>query len=49
MLDASLGYYIFPILSVFLGKIFLKEKINKNKAIAISLVFLSIIYLLIEF
>ena len=49
MLDASLGYYIFPILSVFLGRIFLKEKINKNKAIAISLVFLSIFYLLIEF
>ena len=49
MLDASLGYYIFPILSVFLGKIFLKEDINKNKAIAIFLVFLSIIYLLIEF
>ena len=49
MLDASLGYYIFPILSVFLGKVFLKEKINKNKAIAILLVFLSIIYLLIEF
>ena len=49
MLDASLGYYIFPIVSVFLGRIFLKEKINKNKAIAISLVFLSIIYLLVEF
>ena len=49
MLDASLGYYIFPILSVFFGRIFLKEKINKNKAIAISLVFVSIIYLLIEF
>ena len=49
MLDASLGYYIFPIFSVFLGKIFLKEKINKNKVIAITLVFISIIYLLIEF
>ena len=45
MLDASLGYYIFPILSVFLGKIFLKEKINRNKSIAVFLVFLSIIYL----
>ena len=49
MLDASLGYYIFPILSIFLGRIFLKEKINRNKSIAIFLVFLSIIYLLIEF
>ncbi len=49
MLDASLGYYIFPIFSVFLGAIFLKEKINKNKIIAIFFVFLSIFYLLIEF
>tara|TARA_B100001564_G_scaffold279799_1_gene242060 strand:+ start:37 stop:615 length:579 start_codon:yes stop_codon:yes gene_type:complete len=49
MLDASLGYYIFPIVSVFLGRIFLKEKINRNKAIAISLVFLSIVYLLVGF
>ena len=49
MLDASLGYYIFPIFSVFLGNIFLNEKINRNKIIAIVLVFLSIIYLLIEF
>ena len=49
MLDASLGYYIFPIFSVFLGKIFLKEKINRNKIIAVALVFLSILYLLIEF
>ncbi|OUW73301.1 MAG: protein RarD [Pelagibacteraceae bacterium TMED216] len=49
MLDASLGYYIFPIFSVFFGKIFLKEKINKNKIIAIVLVFISIIYLLIGF
>jgi len=49
MLDASLGYYIFPILSVFLGSIFLKEKLNKNKIIAVFFVFISIIYLLIEF
>ena len=49
MLDASLGYYIFPIFSVFLGKIFLNEKINRNKIIAITLVFISIIYLLIGF
>ncbi len=49
MLDASLGYYIFPILSVFLGRVFLKEKLNKNKIIAIILVFISIVYLLIQF
>ena len=49
MLDASLGYYIFPIFSVFLGKIFLRERINRNKVISIVLVFISMIYLLIGF
>ena len=49
MLDASLGYYIFPIISVFFGSVFLKEKINRNKIIAIVLVFISLVYLLIEF
>ncbi len=48
MLDASLGYYIFPIISVFLGNLFLKEKINKNMMISILLVFISILYLLFE-
>ena len=48
MLDASLGYYIFPIFSVFLGSIFLKEKINRNKIISIFFVFLSMLYLLFE-
>ena len=49
MLDASLGYYIFPIFSVFLGKIFLKERVNRNKIISIILVFISMVYLLIGF
>ena len=31
LLDSALGYYIFPIFSVFLGIIFLKEKYNRNK------------------
>ncbi len=48
MLDAALGYYIFPIFSVFLGVIFLKEKINQNKMIAVILVFISILYLLFQ-
>ena len=30
LLDSALGYYIFPILSVFLGIIFLKEKSIQN-------------------
>ena len=31
LLDSSLGYYIYPIISVFLGRVFLKEKLNFNK------------------
>tara|TARA_B110000881_G_scaffold81526_1_gene71238 strand:- start:410 stop:1285 length:876 start_codon:yes stop_codon:yes gene_type:complete len=46
LLDASLGYYIFPIFSVFFGIIFLKEQYNRNKIISIVLVFISILYLL---
>ncbi len=48
LLDSALGYYIFPILSVFLGIIFLKEKYNKNKIISIFLVTVALIYLLIK-
>ena len=48
LLDAALGYYIFPILSVFFGIIFLKEKYNRNKIISVLLVILALIYLLLK-
>ena len=48
LLDSALGYYIFPILSVFLGIIFLKEKFNRNKIISVILVILALIYFLIK-
>ena len=48
LLDSALGYYIFPILSVFLGIVFLKEKYNKNKIISILLVAAALTYLLIR-
>jgi chloramphenicol-sensitive protein RarD len=46
IIDASFGYFIMPILSVFLGYIFFKEKLNKKRIFSISLVILSIIILL---
>ena len=49
LVDASFGYYIFPILSVFFGIIFLKETCNKKKLLAISLVIISVIFLLFNF
>ena len=48
LLDSALGYYIFPILSVFLGIIFLKEKYNRNKIISVLLVVAALIYLLFK-
>ncbi len=48
LLDGALGYYIFPILSVFFGIIFLKEKFNRNQMISILLVVIALIYLLIR-
>jgi len=49
LVDASFGYYIFPILSVFFGIIFLKESYNKKKLLAISLVIISVVYLFFNF
>ncbi len=48
LLDSALGYYIFPILSVFLGVIFLKEKCNGKKILSITLVVVALIFLLIK-
>ena len=47
IIDASFGYFIMPILSVFLGYIFYKEKLNKRRIFSIFLVLMSIIFLLI--
>ena len=48
IIDASFGYFIMPILSVFLGYIFFKEKLNKKRIFSISLVMVSIIFLIVS-
>ena len=48
LIDAAFGYYIFPILSVFFGILFLKEPHNKMKLVAIGLVIIAVIYLLLD-
>ncbi len=47
IIDASFGYFIMPILSIFLGYIFYNEKINKRRGLSILLVLISILFLLI--
>ena len=49
IIDASFGYFIFPILSVLFGYLFLNEKLNSRRIISISLVILSSLYLLFNF
>ena len=46
IIDASFGYFIMPILSVFLGYIFFKEKLNTKRIISVILVITSIIFLI---
>ena len=46
IIDASFGYFIMPILSVFLGNIFFNELLNIKRKISIVLVLISIIFLL---
>ena len=47
IIDASFGYFMMPILSVMLGYIFFKEKLNKKRIFSIILVIISILYLLL--
>jgi len=47
IIDASFGYFIMPIISVLLGYIFFKEKLNKKRIFSILLVVISILFLII--
>ena len=46
IIDASFGYFIMPILSIMLGYLFFKEKLNKKRVFSILLVVLSILFLI---
>ena len=48
IIDASIGYFIFPILSVFFGYIFFKEKLNKKRIISLLIVLIASLYLFID-
>jgi len=47
VIDASFGYFTMPIISIFLGYLFLKERISKKGKLSIFIVMISILYLLI--
>ncbi len=47
IIDASFGYFIMPIISVLLGYIFFKERLNKKRIFSIVLVLISIFILIL--
>ena len=47
VINASFGYFIMPILSVFLGYFFFSERLNKKRLISVVLVLISISYILL--
>ncbi|MFS2257663.1 EamA family transporter RarD [Bacillus safensis] len=49
MLEASLGYYINPLVSVLLGIIFLKERLNKLQTIAILIAAFGVILSTVQY
>ena len=48
IIDASIGYFIFPILSVFFGYIFFNEKLNKKRIISLLIVLIASLYLFLD-
>ncbi len=46
IIDASFGYFIMPIISVLLGYLFFKEKLNQKRIFSIFLVFISIFFMI---
>ena len=46
IIDASFGYFIMPIISVLLGYVFFQEKLNQKRIFSISLVSISILFLI---
>lgn len=49
MLDASLGYFINPLINVLLGLIFLNESLSRIKGLAIFLAFVGVMVQVVEF
>lgn len=49
LLDASLGYYINPLINVFLGRLFLGERLRKLQKIAVGMAIIGVSILVISY
>lgn len=49
ILQSSLGYYINPLVNVLLGRLFLRERLNKPQAIALLFALTGVLYFTIDY
>lgn len=49
IIEAGLGYYINPLVNVFLGYVFLKERLAKMQKIAVALALVGVVYFTISY
>ncbi|AEF53197.1 EamA family transporter RarD [Marinomonas posidonica] len=49
MLSASLGYYINPLISILLGVVFFKEKLDPIRQLAVALCFCAVVFEVFQF
>lgn len=49
LLDGSLGYYINPLLNVFLGRLFFQERLRPLQKVAVALAFIGVTILIVSF
>jgi chloramphenicol-sensitive protein RarD len=49
LLDASLGYYINPLLNIFLGRLFLGERLRRMQKVAVGLALIGVAYFIVSY
>lgn len=48
IVESSLGYFINPLVNIFIGVIFLKEKLSRNQMIATALAFIGVLIITLD-
>ncbi|MEH6711070.1 MAG: EamA family transporter RarD [Paraglaciecola polaris] len=49
LLDASLGYYINPLLNIFLGRLFLGERLRRLQKVAVGLALTGVLFFIVSY
>jgi chloramphenicol-sensitive protein RarD len=49
IVESSLGYFILPLVNVMLGRVFLKERLNRAQTLAVGLAFIGVLLLTVQY